>query len=155
MKWGRRPFLQSLAALSASHPLIRVTAQTDDLPSFATALLFALVPNRDVPEALYHQSATRLIESESGRQLLSTARLSLQELTGHDWMVLDAESRITTLLRVMDRPALQQLRRTMAGAVYSHPDSFAATGYGGSSLEFGGYLNRGFNDIDWLPEATP
>jgi len=25
-------------------------------------------------------------------------------------------------------------------------------GYQGPSFELGGYLNRGFNDLDWLPE---
>jgi len=25
--------------------------------------------------------------------------------------------------------------------------------YPGSSKEYGGYINRGFNDIDWLPEV--
>jgi hypothetical protein len=26
-------------------------------------------------------------------------------------------------------------------------------GYEGSSLEYGGYLERGFDDIGWLPKA--
>ncbi|MDH4260932.1 MAG: gluconate 2-dehydrogenase subunit 3 family protein [Gammaproteobacteria bacterium] len=30
-----------------------------------------------------------------------------------------------------------------------------ALGYQGSSVEHGGYINRGFDDINWLPPAVP
>ncbi len=36
--------------------------------------------------------------------------------------------------------------------LYRNPDVWKLVGYEGSSIEYGGYLNRGFNDIDWLPE---
>ena len=32
------------------------------------------------------------------------------------------------------------------------PSCGQALGYEGSSFEQGGYLHRGFNDLDWLPE---
>ena len=29
---------------------------------------------------------------------------------------------------------------------------FGVLGYEGASFDKGGYINRGFNDLDWLPE---
>jgi hypothetical protein len=37
--------------------------------------------------------------------------------------------------------------------LYALPAVWQAIGYPGSSLEFGGYRNRGYDDIDWLPEV--
>jgi hypothetical protein len=34
--------------------------------------------------------------------------------------------------------------------LFNNPVVWAHIGYGGSSLQFGGYVNRGLNDIDWL-----
>ncbi len=35
--------------------------------------------------------------------------------------------------------------------LYGNPEVARLFGYEGSSVEFGGYINRGFDDIDWLP----
>jgi hypothetical protein len=36
--------------------------------------------------------------------------------------------------------------------LYNLPEVWAALGYEGASVEKGGYLTRGFDDLDWLPE---
>jgi len=38
----------------------------------------------------------------------------------------------------------------MITALYNQKDVWTKLGYEGSSAEFGGYLHRGFDDIDWL-----
>ena len=48
------------------------------------------------------------------------------------------------------------MRRTGWGLVvslYNQTEIWPKFGYEGSSAEHGGYLHRGFNDIDWLPTA--
>lgn len=40
-----------------------------------------------------------------------------------------------------------------AELVYRDHEVWKMVGYQGSSLEYGGYINRGFDDIDWLPKA--
>jgi hypothetical protein len=37
--------------------------------------------------------------------------------------------------------------------LYRDPEVWAMIGYQGSSIQYGGYKNRGFDDIDWLPQA--
>jgi hypothetical protein len=36
-------------------------------------------------------------------------------------------------------------------ALYNQQELWTKLGYEGSSAEKGGYLHRGFNDLDWLP----
>lgn len=43
---------------------------------------------------------------------------------------------------------------TIAG-LYGDPTVSALLGYEGSSVEHGGYLKRGFDDISWLPADAP
>jgi len=43
---------------------------------------------------------------------------------------------------------------TMAG-LYGDPNVASLLGYEGSSVEHGGYLDRGFDDIAWLPVSAP
>jgi hypothetical protein len=51
-------------------------------------------------------------------------------------------------------PFFQTVRGTMVSApgLYNQPVVWKQFGYEGSSWQFGGYLNRGFNDISWLPK---
>jgi len=43
---------------------------------------------------------------------------------------------------------------TLAG-LYGDPMVSTLLGYEGSSMEYGGYLERGFDDISWLPSEDP
>ena len=48
---------------------------------------------------------------------------------------------------------LEQLRWKIMNPVaslYNNPEVWPKFGYEGSSAEHGGYINRGFSDIDWL-----
>jgi len=38
-------------------------------------------------------------------------------------------------------------------ALYTDRKVWSELGYEGPSFKFGGYLERGFNDIDWLSEG--
>jgi hypothetical protein len=41
----------------------------------------------------------------------------------------------------------------VAVALYRNKQVWPKLGYEGPSFPFGGYLERGFDDIDWLPNA--
>jgi len=44
------------------------------------------------------------------------------------------------------------VRSTAVVEVYSDQRTWQLVGYEGSSFDKGGYLDRGFNDLDWLPD---
>ena len=44
------------------------------------------------------------------------------------------------------------VRSTAVVELYDNPLVWEAFGYEGPSVHLGGYLNRGFDDLDWLPD---
>ncbi len=48
----------------------------------------------------------------------------------------------------------EAVRSATLGGLYGNPEVASALGFEGSSVEYGGYLDRGFDDIDWLPQAS-
>lgn len=55
--------------------------------------------------------------------------------------------------KVDQEPFFKALLWRGAEIVYRDPQVWTLIGYQGSSIEHGGYLNRGFDDIGWLPKA--
>jgi len=55
------------------------------------------------------------------------------------------------ILRGMENSAFfQQIRGGLVTGLYNQKAVWPIFGYEGSSFEFGGYIDRGFNDINWL-----
>jgi hypothetical protein len=61
--------------------------------------------------------------------------------------------RLPLIQAITDTPFFQTLRSDLVVSFYNQKDLWPRFGYEGSSWEHGGYLERGFNDIDWLPQA--
>jgi hypothetical protein len=47
----------------------------------------------------------------------------------------------------------QKIRGDLIVSLYNNKEVWPKFGYEGSSAEHGGYIKRGFSDIDWLPKA--
>jgi len=61
------------------------------------------------------------------------------------------ESQRAALLRSIEKdPFFQRVRGALIGGLYGNPDVWPMFGYEGESASKGGYINRGFDDIDWL-----
>ena len=55
------------------------------------------------------------------------------------------------ILRSMENSAFfQQVRAGLVTGLYNQKAVWPIFGYEGASYEFGGYINRGFDDINWL-----
>jgi hypothetical protein len=57
---------------------------------------------------------------------------------------------IKALHKIEASPDFPKLRAVAFRHCFRHPAIWKALGYEGSSVEYGGYLERGFNDISWL-----
>jgi hypothetical protein len=67
--------------------------------------------------------------------------------------VPEESDRVALLVGISQTPFFSKIRSGLVVSLYNQPDLWKRFGYEGSSFEYGGYLNRGFNDIDWLPAA--
>ncbi len=64
------------------------------------------------------------------------------------------ESQRVTLLRGMEKSAFfQKVRGTLVVGIYNNQDIWPLFGYEGESASKGGYISRGFDDIDWLDKV--
>ncbi|MCR8547600.1 Twin-arginine translocation pathway signal [Salipiger sp. P9] len=62
------------------------------------------------------------------------------------------EDRVELLEEIEDSEFFQRIRGDLVVSLYNQKEAWPKFGYEGSSFEHGGYLHRGFDDIDWLPE---
>jgi hypothetical protein len=70
------------------------------------------------------------------------------------YLVVAWESDRVALLEGAQHGALfQKLRGDLLVSLYNNKEIWGKFGYEGASADKGGYINRGFNDIDWLGQA--
>ena len=61
------------------------------------------------------------------------------------------EAQRVQLLRGIEKtPFFQRIRGTLITGIYNNQEVWPLFGYEGESAPMGGYLNRGFDDINWL-----
>ena len=58
--------------------------------------------------------------------------------------------RVALLRQIEATPFFQGVRGGMMTSLYNNPEVWPLFGYEGESYSEGGYIDRGFNDIDWL-----
>ncbi|WP_445492624.1 gluconate 2-dehydrogenase subunit 3 family protein [Rhodopseudomonas sp. RCAM05734] len=61
--------------------------------------------------------------------------------------------RVVLLQGIEQTAFFKTLRGDLVVSLYNQEQLWPKFGYEGSSAEHGGYIKRGFNDIDWLPKA--
>jgi len=103
----------------------------------------------DVLEPLHARVAADpkiLAELESGWDELDT-------FAGGDWLGADLEIQLAALESIEDSDFFEMVYEAVRVELYYHPVVWNLLGFEGSSVEYGGYIDRGFDNIDWLPKA--
>ncbi len=61
--------------------------------------------------------------------------------------------RVALLQGIEQTDFFKKMRSDLVVSLYNQEELWPKFGYEGSSAEHGGYIKRGFNDIDWLPKV--
>jgi len=61
--------------------------------------------------------------------------------------------RIVLLQGIEQSDFFKKIRSDLVVSLYNQQELWPKFGYEGSSAEYGGYIKRGFSDIDWLPKV--
>jgi hypothetical protein len=61
--------------------------------------------------------------------------------------------RVVLLQGIEATDFFKSVRSDLVVSLYNQEELWPKFGYEGSSAEHGGYIKRGFNDIDWLPKV--
>jgi hypothetical protein len=121
-----------------------------------TALRAARVmfPHDALPDEAY-EKVIRQIEVAAGddEAVARQVEEGIADLDGSgSFASLDPDAQLQTLTRAEGSAFFELLKATAVVELYDQPLVWKAFGYEGPSTHLGGYLNRGFDDLDWLPD---
>lgn len=113
-------------------------------------------PHRRFPTGPYER-ATDAVIAAAGADPRFLAQLiqGLVDLDGQrdrPFAELDDETAAAVLRGADGTPFLTGIVDSVVVTLYSDPEVWELIGYEGPSFDQGGYLERGFDDLDWLPE---
>jgi hypothetical protein len=117
-----------------------------------------LFPHDRIPDSVYGSVMNNILATAAGdpglNNILHQAEDALNSRQDTSWYELSAAEQLNVLKEIQNDDFFAVVRETVRGNFYYHPDVWKYLDYPGSSKEFGGYIHRGFDDIDWLPEGN-
>ena len=142
----------SLSILTAAKAWAETSTETSRVELARIAQL--LYPH-DVPDSVY----TEIIESvlttaASNPQLKNSLDSALSELdaaTAGDFLSAGENLQLIAMNGFEEEAWFTTIQAQVLALVYNNPAIWKHIGYPGPSVQNGGYKDRGFNDIDWLP----
>jgi len=121
-----------------------------------SVLTRALYPHRELDDRYYLQVVEHLdTQAAASAELLGLIRTgiaTLDETAGGSWVDASLDRKLQILEALQTEEFFGAIQNLTIDVLYRNQEVLARLGYQGSSIEFGGYLQRGFDDIDWLPE---
>ena len=157
----RRFFLTTASVLALSglngpwRAAFGQAALTDDQSAALLRLVRDIFPHDSLNDEPYEAVVAQLQAAAANTEthdLLSTGLTNLNDMVDGNWVAQDEATRVGALTEIQSTPFFITVRVTALYGLYGNPAIFPAFGYEGESYSEGGYLFRGFDDLDWLPE---
>lgn len=111
---------------------------------------FIVFPHKSLDDEIYQKIALAVLNLNNPAVNKGLNELKVSANRGN-WMALNSDAKTALLESMQSTEFFTVVRVTAINVLYGDPAFFDLVGYGGSAIEQGGYLNRGFDDIDWLP----
>lgn len=175
IKFSRRIFLSGAAAaapaaaIASSTGLSIESAWAEDATALAPAVMKTLVKvARDIypHDFLGDSYYIRAVKPWGGKAAKDAAiktvltdgvrRLDQDAQRRHNVVyveVLWEADRVILLQGIEQTDFFKKIRSDLVVSLYNQEELWPKFGYEGSSAEHGGYIKRGFSDIDWLPKV--
>jgi hypothetical protein len=113
-----------------------------------------LYPHDGVADDVYLEVIEGVLSDSTNDPIIDSAMTALNAAQSSDWFELDTDAQVAAMKSVETESFFEAIRVGVRDRFYTHPKVWEHIGYPGSSVEFGGYVDRGFDDIDWLPEEA-
>jgi hypothetical protein len=174
-KYDRRVFLKGAAtaapvvAVAASTGLSVHDAWADDAAALTPATLKTLVKvardiyPHDFLSDTYYITAVKPWDAKAAKDPAIKAmindgvsRLDQDARDRHKGPYADVPweaDRVVLLQGIEQSDFFQKIRGDLVVSLFNQKELWPKFGYEGSSAEHGGYIKRGFADIDWLPKV--
>jgi hypothetical protein len=115
-----------------------------------------IYPHDRFPDGPYQRVAEKLDEAAAtDAALAGTLEQGVRDLDaakGTPFKELSDGDARAVVEGMSESPFFQTVRATAVVALYDQAEVWELLGYEGPSFDKGGYLERGFDDLDWLPD---
>jgi hypothetical protein len=115
-----------------------------------------MFPHPSFPDGPYERCAQTIVAAAGDdlrwRTQLDQGLRDLDAVGGAPFASLDPEAALAVLRKISDTEFFGGIRSRVVTSLYDDREVWELLGYEGASFDQGGYLNRGFNDLDWLPD---
>jgi len=117
-------------------------------------IAYLMFPHPEVGDEPYERAVVGIFDLVGRRpDLAALIGQGLEKLDGGQpgaWIALDEAGQVARLREIETSPFFRSVYQATIDHLYNDERVWSHIGYEGSSFEKGGYLGRGFDDIDWL-----
>lgn len=148
---GARPGGAVDAMVDATFPLD--PGQDPASRKLLTRMIRVMYPHDRFPDGPYGRTADAVFAASgktAGEKVAFCA--ALHDLNARGFADLDDAAAFDHLKSIEKTAFFELVRSTAVVALYDDKEVWDILGYEGPSYDKGGYIDRGFNDLDWLPE---
>lgn len=121
-----------------------------------TRLIQRAFPHSTFPEGPYARTADAILAQVAGNVpdaiAMAAGLASLDAAAAGSFADADDQTAAAIVAKATDAPFFVLVRATTVVTLYNDPEVWDILGYEGASFDQGGYLHRGFDDLDWLPD---
>jgi hypothetical protein len=121
-----------------------------------TALARTLYPHNALADAVYERVPAKIAEAvredPTQAQTVADGVADLDARGDQPFAERAPEQQLADAKAIAGSPFFELVRSTAVVEIYSDSRTWRQLGYEGPSFAQGGYLHRGFNDLDWLPD---
>ncbi|AYD04295.1 hypothetical protein [Neorhizobium sp. NCHU2750] len=116
-------------------------------------MIRVMFPHKNFADGPYARTADAVFKAAAKTPADKIAFLaSLRELQDDGFMDLDDKAAYAKLKSIDTTDFFKLVKGTTVTTLYDDPEVWKVLGYEGPSFDKGGYIHRGFNDLDWLPD---
>jgi hypothetical protein len=123
-----------------------------------TRMARLLFPHDGIADTVYAEVIDSILSDAANdasmTDMLKQAVAALNATQNSNWFEIGADDQIKAMKAVENEEFFTAIQGAVMARFYNHPKVWEHIGYPGSSVEYGGYVDRGFDDIDWLPEEA-
>lgn len=160
LKAGGSAFVLSLVMGGGFSSFVAHAGQLEVLSDGQAKALLAmgrtLFPH-DMLDDRFYRNAVSALDAKAAQdgQLRNQLLEGLRQLdAGGTFAGLQEDARVAVLKKMEDSAFFQTVYNESLGSLYGNPEVWQIFGYEGSSVEQGGYLERGFDDITFIPKDS-
>jgi len=146
--WSSPAWLGPRIALAANLSALNGTQAKEML-----AMTRQLFPHDKLGDEYYWVVVESIDKEMAGSSELATrirdGLAQLNKAAGGDFTAVDAGQQVEAMTKLEGTPFFSDMLNKTQFYFYNNKAVWSKFGYEGSSWEKGGYINRGFNDVEW------